>query len=95
MLKSVVLALVSLGLVILTTLALAPAGAATSNSETYIWSFASLDSNQLVCKQVVMHPERAFQRRSSQEQVVQMSSMSRIVSDHYCANSTKPYVAGR
>jgi hypothetical protein len=53
MLKSVVVALVSLGLVILTTLALAPADAATSNSETYIWSFASLDSNQLVCKQVV------------------------------------------
>lgn len=94
MIKSVVVALVSLGLVILTTLALAPADAATSNSETYIWSFASLDNNQLVCKQVVMHPERSLQRRSSQEQVVQMSSISRIVSDRSCANSAKPDVAG-
>lgn len=95
MLKSLVLALVSLGLVILTNLALAPADAAMSNSETYIWSFASLDSNQLVCKQIVMHPERALHRRSSQEQVVQMNSISTIVSDRYCANSAKPYVAGR
>lgn len=38
MLKSVVVALVSLGLVILTTLALAPADAATSNSESAIRS---------------------------------------------------------
>ncbi len=94
MLKSVVLALVSLGLVILVTLGLTPADAATTNSETYIWSFASLDNNQLVCKQVVMHPEQSFHRRSSKEQVVQMSSTSTIVSDRYCANSAKPNVTG-
>jgi hypothetical protein len=92
MLRSVILALVSLGLVLLATFALTPADAATSDLETYIWSFASLDSNQLVCKQVVMHPERQLQRRSSKEKVVQMHSMSTIVDDRYCANSAKPYV---
>ena len=94
MLKSVVLALVSLGLVILVTLGLTPADAATTNSETYIWSFASLDSNQLVCKQIMMHPEQSFHRRSSNEPIVQMSSTSTIVSDRYCANSAKPDVKG-
>lgn len=94
MLRNVVLALVSLGLVLVTTLTLAPANASTSNVETYIWSFAPFEGNQLVCKQVVMHPERQLQRYSSKEQVVQMSSYSHIVDDRYCANSAKPLVKG-
>lgn len=85
MLKSVVLALVSLGLVVLTTLALAPANAATKNFETYIWSFDSLDSNQLVCKQVVMHPEPGVVRRESNERLAQMHPIAQIVDDRYCA----------
>lgn len=94
MLRNVVLALVSLGLVLLTTFALAPADAATRDVESYIWSFSPFDGNQLVCKQVVMHPERQLQRRSSQEQVVQMKSISNIVDDRYCANSAKPIMEG-
>jgi hypothetical protein len=91
MAKSVVLALVSLGLILLTSWGLSPANATTSDVETYIWSFNSPGSHQLVCKQVVMHPAKALQRRASNEQVVKMNSASKIVSDRYCAHSAKPF----
>jgi hypothetical protein len=91
MLRNVFLALVTLGLVLLASFALAPANAATSDFESYTWSYASLGSNQVVCKKVVMHPGKQLQRSSSKEQVVQMSSTSTIVSDRYCANSAKPF----
>jgi hypothetical protein len=91
MAKSVVLALVSLGLILLTSLGLSPANATTSDLESYIWSFSSPGNSQLVCKQVVMHPTQSLQRRASNEQVVKMNSTSNIVSDRYCAHSAKPF----
>jgi hypothetical protein len=100
MLRIVIIGLVIVELVLLTTFALAPADAAISNAEAaisdvenYIWAFASLDSNQVVCKKVVMHPEKRLQRSSSKEQVLKMRSTSTVVSDSYCANLAKPYQA--
>jgi hypothetical protein len=99
MLRIVFVALVIVELVLLTTLAIAPvnaaisnpANAASGNLENYIWAFADLGSNQVVCKKVVMHPEAQLLRPSSNERVVKMNSTSRVVSDSYCVNSAKPY----
>jgi len=100
MLRIVFLGLVVLELVLLTTLALSPVNAAISNParvasdqlESYIWSFADLGSNQVVCKKIVMHPESQLLRSSSNERVIKMDSASTIVNDSYCANSPKPYL---
>ena len=101
MLRIVFVGLVILELVLLTTLALSPVNAATSNPdsaasdklESYIWTFADLGSNQIVCKKIIMYPEEQLLRTSSNERAVKMNSTSSIVSDSYCANSAKPYQA--
>ncbi|HBB31231.1 MAG TPA: hypothetical protein DDZ80_28275 [Cyanobacteria bacterium UBA8803] len=91
MLKIVTVALVIAELVLLTTLTIAPAQATLSDSEFYTWSFAYPGSNQVVCKQIVMHPEKQIQSPSSERKVTKISSNSIVVSDSYCANLTKPY----
>jgi hypothetical protein len=91
MLRIVVVALVTLGLVLVTTLTLAPAQATSSDFENYIWSFAEVGSDRVVCKKVMMHPQQQIQDRLSNRKLVQMSSTSTVVSDSYCANSAKPY----
>ncbi|MBD0343580.1 MAG: hypothetical protein ICV63_01825 [Coleofasciculus sp. Co-bin14] len=91
MLRIVVVALVTLGLVLVTTLTLAPAQATSSDFENYIWSFTDVGSDRVVCKKVVMHPQQQLRDRLSNRNLVQMSSTSTVVSDSYCANSAKPY----
>lgn len=93
MLKSLALGLVMFALVLLSRFALAPANASTSGYENYIWTYESIGSNQLVCKKIVMHSGEQLTRPSSNEKVVQMGSTATIVSDRYCANSAKPYLA--
>lgn len=93
MLRFVVVALVVLELVLLSTFVLPPADAAISDFENYMWGFSSVESNQVVCKKVVMHPEKKLQRQSSKDQVVKMRSRSTVVDDSYCANLAKPYQA--
>lgn len=103
MLRIVFVLLVIVELVLLTTLALTPVNAAVSspdnatagNVENYIWAFADLGSDRVVCKKIVMHPEKQLLRSSSDEQVIKMSSTSTVVSDRYCANLAKPYPASR
>jgi hypothetical protein len=89
MLRIVIVALVTLELVLLTALALPPAQATNSDFESYIWSFADVGSNQVVCKRVAMHPQEQLQ--SQNRRVVKMVSRSTVVGDSYCANSAKPY----
>ena len=83
--------LVALELVLLSSFVLPPAKATTPNMESYIWSFAEVGSNKVVCKKLVMHPEQQLKDRSSNRELVQMSSASVVVSDKYCANLAKPY----
>lgn len=93
MLRFAIVALVTLEIVLLSALALPPARAtqaASSNVEQYIWSFAAVGSDRVVCKKVVMHPGKQLQDRSSHRELVRMSSKSKVVSDSYCANSAKP-----
>ena len=86
----VVVALVTLTLVVLTAFLVAPASATSSDFENYMWSYAGVGSNQVVCKKIVMHPEKQIQDRSSNRKVVKMYSTSMVVSDSYCTDLAKP-----
>lgn len=91
MLRIVIVALVTLEIVLLSALTLSPANATTSDLETYVWSYAGVGNHEVVCKQLVIHPQKQLKDRSSKRQVMKMSSGSKIVNDSYCANSAKPY----
>ncbi|MEW6492854.1 MAG: hypothetical protein AB1589_10150 [Cyanobacteriota bacterium] len=91
MLRFVIVFLVTLELVLLSSFVLPPARATTPNMQSYIWSFADVGSSQVVCKKLVMHPEQQLKDRSSNRELVKMSSASTVVSDKYCANLAKPY----
>jgi hypothetical protein len=90
MLKKAALALLALGLVLLTNFVLTPAQATPRDSEVYIWSFASPASDRLVCKQVITHPGNPVRSRSSEHESFRMHSHSAIVSNEHCADLTKP-----
>ena len=90
MLKIVTVALVIVEVVLITTLALAPAEATISDAKVYTWSFAYPGNHQLVCQQLVIHPEKQVESRLSHTKSVKISSLSTIVNDKFCANLTKP-----
>ena len=87
MLKFAIVALVTLGLVLVTALGLSPATATVSNPEFYAWNFASVGSNELVCKRTLVVPQDLIVP-SSPMQAVRINSV--IVDDKFCGTSTKP-----
>ena len=87
MLRFAIVALVTLGLVLMTALGLSSASATVSNPEFYAWNFASLGSSELVCKKTLVVPQDLIIPSSSMQAV---SINSAIVDDKFCANSTKP-----
>jgi len=87
MLRFAIVALVTLGLVLVTAFGLSPASATVSNPEFYAWNFASVGSSELVCKKTVVVPQDLIIPSSSM-QAVRINSA--IVDNKYCANSTKP-----
>jgi hypothetical protein len=86
MLRFAIVALVTLGLVLVTALGLHPANATVSTPEFYAWNFASVGSSELVCKKTVVVPQDVI-IPSSMDAV---SITSTIVDSKFCANSTKP-----
>ena len=90
MLKTVIIALATLGLVLTTNSFFSPAKATTSDLELYSWGYPNLSSNQVVCKKIVTHPKQQPMPQSSQMQPVKIHST--IVSDSYCARLTKPAI---
>ncbi|MEG4571317.1 hypothetical protein QUA56_01115 [Microcoleus sp. N3A4] len=86
MLRFAIVALVTLGLVLVTALGLHPANATVSNPEFYAWNFASVGSSELVCKKTVVVPQNQIVPSSMQA----VSITSAIVDEKFCANSTKP-----
>lgn len=90
MLRIVVVALV-VELVLLTLLTQSPTDAASRKFENYMWSFADVSSNQVVCKKMVIYPEKESVYRGSKS--IKMYSTSIVVNDSYCANLAKPYQA--
>ncbi len=87
MLKFAIVALVTFGFVLVTALGLSPATATVSNPEFYAWNFASVGSNELVCKRTLVVPQDLI-LPSSPMQAVRINSA--IVDDKFCATSTKP-----
>ncbi|MCC3413875.1 MAG: hypothetical protein JGK24_25085 [Microcoleus sp. PH2017_29_MFU_D_A] len=87
MLRFAIVALVTLGLVLMTALGLSSASATVSNPEFYAWNFASVGSSELVCKKTLVVPRDLIIPSSSMQAV---SINSAIVDDKFCANSTKP-----
>lgn len=87
MLRFAIVALVTLGLVLVTAFGLYPATATVSNPEFYAWNFASVGSSQLVCKKTIVVPQDQILPSSSMQAV---SINSAIVDDKFCATSTKP-----
>ncbi|MEG3897497.1 MULTISPECIES: hypothetical protein [unclassified Microcoleus] len=87
MLRFAIVALVTLGFVLVTALGLHPANATVSNPEFYAWNFASVGSSELVCKKTVVVPQDLIIPSSSMQAV---SINSAIVDDKFCANSTGP-----
>ena len=57
MLRTVIVALVTVGLLLITTLAFSPVNATTSDLELYTWGYSYVGNNQVVCKKIVTHPE--------------------------------------
>lgn len=86
MLRFAIVALVTLGLVLVTALGLHPANATVSTPEFYAWNFASVGSSELVCKKTVVVPQDLIIPSSMQA----VNITSAIVDEKYCANSTKP-----
>ena len=87
MLKFAIVALLTFGFVLMTALGLYPATATVSNPEFYAWNFASVGSNELVCKRTLVVPQDLI-LPSSPMQAVRINSA--IVDDKFCATSTKP-----
>ena len=86
MLKFAIVALLTFGFVLMTAIGLYPATATVSNPEFYAWNFASVGSNELVCKKTVVVPQDLIIPSSMQP--VRINSA--IVDDKFCTNSTKP-----
>lgn len=87
MLKFAIVALLTFGFVLMTAIGLYPATATVSNPEFYAWNFASVGSNELVCKRTLVVPQDLIVP-SSPMQAVRINSA--IVDDKFCATSTKP-----
>ena len=88
--KTVLVILFILGLVVSTTFKLAPAQATPPDSQIYAWGFVRLGSQQLVCKQMTIHPEKQVVSQASHHKSIKMSSKSAIVEERYCSHLTKP-----
>ncbi len=86
MLRFAIVALLTLGLILVTAFGLRPASATVSNPEFYAWNFASVGSSELVCKKTVVVPQNKIVPSSMQA----VSINSAIVDNKFCANSTKP-----
>jgi len=80
--KFVITALVALEIVLLSSF-LSPAEAVVSDTENYIWDYASVGSSEVVCKRVVFHPE-ARKLPPGELPALPAKLRSQIVDRKYC-----------
>jgi len=83
--KQAILALLSFLVVVAIAFTFAPARAAQPDSVVYTWEYASLGSDQLVCKQIAVYPKEAVQRGRQPVRIA-----AKIVNNKHCAKLTKP-----
>lgn len=89
MFKFLIILLVTWEIVLLSTF-FQPANATVKDAEFYTWDYLRVGSEQLVCKEVIIHPKNSLVPESSQMQPVAIRSQ--VVSDRYCASSAKPNI---
>jgi hypothetical protein len=87
MFKFIIILLVTLELVLLSAF-FQPANATVKDAEFYTWDYAGVGREELVCKQVIIHPKKSLIPESSEMEPVAIRSQ--VVSDRYCASSAKP-----
>ncbi|NEP10822.1 MAG: hypothetical protein F6K14_11515 [Symploca sp. SIO2C1] len=92
MLRTVIIALATVGLVLTTNLMFSPVNATTSDLELYTWGYPYLGSEQVVCKKIITHPKQRPMPKSSKMEPVKIRST--IISDRYCDHLTKPAQVG-
>ncbi|MCG5056748.1 MAG: hypothetical protein KA714_01710 [Limnoraphis sp. WC205] len=92
MFKYLIAALTALVLVFLGSGTFTPANATinptTDDSQVYIWDYAAIGSNQVVCKQVAFHTLSRPLPKGVDVQPAHISS--KVVDQGFCANLTKP-----
>ncbi|MCL2934277.1 MAG: hypothetical protein MGG11_19130 [Trichodesmium sp. MAG_R03] len=88
MLKYIVIALITIELILLTGFVKSPANGTIRDSEFFIWDYASLSNDQVVCKKMIFHPINRKLPESSDLKPINIHSQ--VVHDEYCSNLTKP-----
>jgi hypothetical protein len=88
MLKYIIVALLTLELILFGSVFFAPANATENEPHFYLWDYASVGKSQVVCKQMIIHPEDRPLPPGVEMQPA--SIQSHIVDDHYCSALTKP-----
>lgn len=87
MLRFIVIALVTIELVLLSGFLPAKASSPPQALETYAWGYASVGSNQFVCKKIEAVPTESNLPLKDKQQV-KMQSL--IVAQNHCAHLAKP-----
>ncbi|MEL7036906.1 MAG: hypothetical protein AAFO04_14975 [Cyanobacteria bacterium J06592_8] len=90
MLKYLITALMALLFVLFSSGSFTPAHATADDSQVYIWDYATVGSNQVVCKQVIFHPVARPLPKGVDVQPTHISS--HVVEESDCANLTKPKI---
>ncbi|WP_413165692.1 hypothetical protein ACL6C3_04430 [Capilliphycus salinus ALCB114379] len=92
MFKYLIAALTALVLVLWGSGTFTPANATTNTTpndpQVYIWDYAAIGSNQVVCKQVGFHTVSRPLPKGVDVQPARIST--KVVDEGYCANLTKP-----
>ncbi len=88
MLKYIIVALLTLELILFGSVFFAPANATDNEPHFYLWDYASVGKGQVVCKQMVIHPEDRPLPVGVEMQPA--SIQSHVVDDQYCNALTKP-----
>jgi hypothetical protein len=88
MLKYIIVTLLTLELILFGSVFFAPANATENEPHFYLWDYASVGKSQVVCKQMMIHPEDRPLPAGVEMQPA--SIQSHIVDDHYCSALTKP-----
>ncbi len=83
--KKVILALLSFIAVVAIAFGFSPARAAQPDSVVYTWEYASIGSDQLVCKRIAVYPKEAVKRGQQPVRIV-----SSLANNSHCAEIAKP-----
>ncbi len=85
MTKQAILALLGFIVVVAIAFGFSPVRAAQPESVVYTWEYASIGSDQLVCKQIAVYPKAAVKKGRQPIRIA-----TKVVRDQRCAAIPKP-----